>query len=172
MGNVTVFSPQNIGTSDIKGIEANFKYSPFNKITFNGDFNYNFFTREGQFEDQQFDFSNDQWSTKITSKIKVNKEFDFEVTGRYESEVQTVQGRRSAQSYMDFGARYKILKGKVVLNASIRDVFASRIRESFVFGENFESSRRSQLGRFISLGVSYGFGKGEAITYGGAGRRR
>ena len=73
---------------------------------------------------------------------------------------------------MDFGARYKILKGKVVLNASIRDVFASRIRESFVFGENFESSRRSQLGRFISLGVSYGFGKGEAITYGGAGRRR
>jgi outer membrane receptor protein involved in Fe transport len=170
--NVRVFSPLNVGTADTKGLEVNFKYTPFKKITFNGDFNYNFFQREGVFGDQEFDFSNDQWGTKITSKIKAHKNLDFEITGRYSSEVQTVQGIQSANLFMDFGTRYKIAGGKIVLNLSVRDVFASRIRESFVFDDNFETYSFRQLGRFVSFGVSYGFGKGEAITYGGRGRRR
>jgi len=64
------------------------------------------------------------------------------------------------------------MKGKAVFNLSVRDVFASRIRESISQGDTFYAFSRRQLGRFISLGFSYGFGKGEAMTYGGGGRRR
>ncbi len=171
-GDVRTSSPFNIGTADTRGAELNFKYTPFRKMTLNGDVNYNFFTRTGSFNEQDFDFSNDQWSTKLTTKYKFNKSLDLEITGRLDSDIETVQGIRSGNLYYDLGARYKLLGGKVVANLSIRDVFASRVRESFVFQDSVESSSSRQLGRFISFGLSYGFGKGEAMTYGGGGRRR
>lgn len=170
--NVNVFTPENIGTNNTTGLELNFKYSPSKKITLNGDANYNLFTRKGEFEGQNFDFSSDQWSSKLTSKFKVNKSIDFEVTGRYNSEVQTVQGVRSDNLFADFGMRYKLMNGRAVFNLSVRDVFASRIRENITEGEDFYAYSFRQRGRFISLGFSYGFGKGEAMQYGGGGRRR
>ncbi len=170
--NVNVFSPENIGTNNTTGLELNFKYSPLKKVTINGDMNYNYFTRRGMFNDQIFDFSNNQWSSKLTSKFKISKSFDFELTGRYQSAVETVQGSRADNLFADLGLRYKLKKGRAVFNLSVRDVFASRIRESISEGDNFYSFSRRQLGRFISLGFSYGFGKGEAMTYGGGGRRR
>jgi len=170
--NVNIFTPENIGTNNTTGLELNFKYTPLKKLTLNGDANYNYFNRKGQFNDQLFDFSNDQWSSKLTSKLKVSKTIDFEVTGRYQSAQQTVQGSRADNLFADLGVRYKIMKGKAVFNLSVRDVFASRIRESISQGDTFYAFSRRQLGRFISLGFSYGFGKGEAMTYGGGGRRR
>ena len=169
--NVNLFSPENIGTNKTTGLELNFKYSPMKKITINGDGNFNIFQREGEFNDQVFDFTANQWSTKLTSKFKVNKSFDFEMTGQYISSVQTIQGKNSANLFGDLGLRYKILNGKAVFNLSVRDIFASRIRENVAEGDDFYAYSFRQRGRFISLGFSYGFGKGEAMTYGG-GRRR
>ena len=169
--NVNVFSPENIGTNKTTGLELNFKYSPMKKITINGDANYNVFQREGNFNDQDFDFTSDRWSSKLTSKFKVNRSFDFEVTGRYRSSVQTIQGISSANLFGDFGLRYKILNGKAVINLSVRDAFASRIRENVAESDDFYAYSYRQRGRFVSLGFSYGFGKGEAMTYGGGGRR-
>lgn len=170
--NVNVWSPENIGTNRTTGLELNFKYSPTKKVTLNGDANFNYFKREGVFNDQVFDFDADQWSSKLTSKFKMSRSFDFEVTGRYQSAVQTVQGIRAENLFADFGLRYKILKGKAVFNLSVRDVFASRVRESITEGADFYAFSRRQRGRFLALGFSYGFGKGEAMTYGGGGRRR
>ncbi|MEM8508827.1 MAG: hypothetical protein AAF717_13405, partial [Bacteroidota bacterium] len=65
----------------------------------------------------------------------------------------------------------KILKGKAVLNFSVRDAFASRIRENQIVQNDFEVFNRSFRARFVSLGFSYGFGKGEAMQYAGNKRR-
>lgn len=169
--NVSVFTPINVGTNNTTGLELNFKYSPISKITFNGDANWNYFTRKGEFNNQNFDFSSDQWSSKLTSKFKINKSFDFEVTGRYRSKEKTIQGSRAANLFADLGLRYKIMKGKGVFNFSIRDVFASRIREIVNESDDFYVYSFGQRGRFITLGFSYGFGKGEAMTYSGSRRR-
>ena len=169
--NVNVTTPQNIGTNKTTGLELNFKYTPIKVITLTGDANYNIFNRQGEFNDQNFDFVNDQWSTKITGKYKVSKAFDIEVTGRYQSEEQTIQGFISDNLFADIGMRYKINKGKMVINLSVRDVFASRVRESFADTDAFYAFSTTRYGRFINLGFSYGFGKGEAMQYGG-GRRR
>jgi hypothetical protein len=73
-------------------------------------------------------------------------------------------------TFADLGLRKKISKGKLVLNFSIRDIFASRNREIMTYGQDFYLYSNSLRGRFITLGLSYGFGKGEAMTY--SGRRR
>lgn len=168
---VTTTLPINVGTRKSTGAELNFKYSPIRKLTFNGDFNYFMFIREGLFLDQNFDFSADQWSAKITTKYKYNRDLDFEITNRYQSDEVTLQGTQTGNFTSDLGLRYKIMKGRAVFNFSVRDIFASRIRETFVDQPTFSTYSRRLRGRFITFGFSYGFGKGEAMRFGG-GRRR
>jgi outer membrane receptor protein involved in Fe transport len=169
--NVSLTMPFNIGTRNSTGVDFNFKYTPMDKWTLTGDANYNIFVRNGQLNDQTFDFDASQYSGKLTSKVKFNKQFEMEATGRYNSSVQTIQGEVADNLFADLGARYKILNGRGVLNLSVRDIFASRIRESFAVQGDFFSFGRSLRGRFITLGFSFGFGKGEAMQY-SSGRRR
>jgi len=70
----------------------------------------------------------------------------------------------------DLGLRKKLMKGKAVFNFSVRDIFASRVSETEVLQDDFYAYSRNLRGRFITLGFSYGFGKGEAMQY--SGRRR
>jgi outer membrane receptor protein involved in Fe transport len=168
--NVTVSRPENIGINKAAGLETNFKYTVSKSITLNGDFNYNIFQREGVFSDQVFDFSADQWTGELTIKSKISKSFDVEISGQHESRIQTVQGIRSANTFANVGLRYKILDGKGVFNFSIRDLFASRIDKLTIDNEDFFLYSERQRGRFVTLGFSYGFGKGEAMQF--SGRRR
>ncbi|MEX1192407.1 MAG: TonB-dependent receptor [Brumimicrobium sp.] len=169
-GNVSVTTPINVGTSGTAGLEVNAKYDINKWLTLTGDFNYGYFTRRGIFNDQNFDFSGDKYSAELKSKIKLNGGFDLEFTGNYQSEYETVQGIRSGFAHMDAGIRKKINDGKFVLNLSVRDIFASRIRELTVNqGDNYFYTFE-QRGRFITFGVSYGFGKGEAMSYSGRAR--
>ena len=168
--NVSVTTPENIGTSNTTGIEVNFKYSPLNWLTFNGDFNYGFFIRNGDFEGQSFDFNGNKWTSRLTGKVKLPADFEFELTGNYQSGYQTVQSDISGFSFADLGLRKKIAKGKLVIDLSIRDIFETRIRESVIEQPEFYLYSYDTRGRFFTLGLSYGFGKGEAMTYSG-GRR-
>jgi len=169
--NVNTFRPENIGTNNATGIEFNAKYSPVNWLTLNGDFNYSQFKREGIFDSSVFDFNGDQWSSKLMTKVKLPSDIDLEMTGNYQSSYQTVQSEVSDNLFMDLGIRKNILKGKAVLNMSIRDVFASRVNESQIAQADFEVYNRRQRGRFVAFGFSYGFGKGEAMQYSGQRRR-
>jgi outer membrane receptor protein involved in Fe transport len=169
--NVSTFKPENIGTNKATGIEFNAKYSPAKWLTLNGDFNYNKFQRDGVFETTVFDFGNDQWSSKLMSKIKLPADFDLEMTGNYQSSYQTVQSAVSDNLFMDLGLRKNIMKGKAVLNLSVRDLFASRVDESQIAQADYEVYNRRQRGTFLALGFSYGFGKGEAMQYSGQRRR-
>jgi hypothetical protein len=157
--------PENIGTNQSTGLEVNGKYQPARWLSFNGDLNYNYFNRQGEWQDVNFDFTADQWSGKLTAKLKLPEGFDVEFTGHYRSQVETVQGSRAGNEWLDLGMRKKILGGKGVINFSVRDVFVSRIEENFVNQPDFSVYNRRFRGRFVTLGFSYGFGKGEAMEY-------
>mgnify|MGYP006253003675 FL=1 len=140
------------------------------KITLLGDFNYFQFKRSGEFEQQIINFSAHQWYTKWTSKFKLGAITDIELSGQYESGYQTVQGDIKAQWYANIGMRQKLLDGRAILSFSVRDIFATRIWVNEVIQNDFYLFSRSLRGRFITVGFSYGFGKGEAMEYSGARR--
>ncbi|GAB5399218.1 MAG: outer membrane beta-barrel family protein [Aureisphaera sp.] len=169
--NVTFTTPENIGTNSSIGFETNGKYSPNKWLTLTGDFNFNYFDRVGTFEDQVFDFTGNQWSTRLGSKLGLPADIDVELTGNYRSGFEIVQGEQTGFAFMDLGVRKKIFKGKAIVNLGVRDLFASRVQERFVNQPTFETYSFGQRGRFFTFGISYGFGKGEAMTYSG-GRRR
>ncbi len=165
--NVSISRPENIGINNTTGVEFNAKYIPTKWLSFTNDLNYSRFTREGDFEGTSFDFKGDQWSTRLTGKIKLPADIDLELTGNYQSGYRTLQQEITENLFMDFGARKKIFKGKAILNLSVRDVFASRIRESITSQPDYYLRDFSQRGRFVTFGISFGFGKGEAMEFSG-----
>lgn len=168
--NVNISTKQNVGTNNKTGLELNGKYSPTKWLTITGDFNYGMFQRRGVFQSSNFDFNGQQWQSKMMLKFKLPASIDFEVNPQYQSGYKTVQGVSSGFAFVDLGIRKKIWKGKMVLNLGVRDLFASRIRETVIDKETFYLYSFSKRGRFITFGVSYSFGKGEAMSYNG-GRR-
>jgi outer membrane receptor for ferrienterochelin and colicin len=169
-GNVSITTPRNIGTSATTGAEINAKYKATKWLTILSDFNYGYFVRRGNFNEQDFDFSGDKYTFELKTNFKLKHGFEIELSGEFQSGFETVQGFRSGFAFMDAGIRKKINDGKFVLNLSVRDIFASRIREFTVDQMDNSFYSFEQRGRFITFGVSYGFGKGEAMTY--SGRRR
>src|SRR5690606_6118931 len=97
--NVTISTPQNIGSNGAVGFETNGKYSPNRWLTLTGDFNYNYFNRDGNFEGQSFAFSGDQWSSKLGTKLKLPADIDVELTGNYRSGYETIQGEISGFAF-------------------------------------------------------------------------
>ena len=170
--NVNIFRPENIGTNKATGLEVNAKLEPWEWMSTNVDFNYNYFDRYGELEGTLFDFSADQWTTRSTTRFKLPANLDLEASIQYESRFQTVQGEQDEMLFLDLGARKKIMKGKGVIHVSVRDVFASRIQKSTVDQADFYVFSRRLRGRFVTLGLSYGFGKGEAMSYSGSKGRR
>lgn len=168
--NIRTYRPENIGTKKSPGAEFNLKYNPKRWFTLNGNTNFNYFTRRGEFDGQEFDFEGSRWSSKWTTSFKLKKDVDIEFTGNYQSSYKTIQGSTSDQFFIDLGLRKKILKNKGVINLAVRDLLASRIREQTVLQNDTYSYNRNYRGRFITVGFSYGFGKGEAMEY--AGKRR
>ncbi|MEZ5042179.1 MAG: TonB-dependent receptor [Saprospiraceae bacterium] len=166
--NISTSTPLNIGTNRATGVEFNGKYNFSKWLTINGDFNYNYFDREGTFEARSFDFTADQWSARMTAKLKLPAQIDFEITGNYRSRVQSFQRLTSDYAFADLGIRKKIMKGKTILNLSIRDLFSSQIRESEANQPGFYLYNWDQRGgRYVTFGISYGFGKGEAMEFSG-----
>lgn len=165
--NVNYSKPVNVGTNQATGLEYNAKYSPWKWLTLNGDFNYNYFNRQGVLEGRSFDFKSDRWTSQVMAKLGLAGDLDVELTTAYESGYQTVQSQISSQFYTDLGVRKKILKGRGVINLSVRDIFASRVFESETEELNFYLYSKRQRGRFAIIGFSYGFGKGEAMEFAG-----
>ncbi|WP_196885316.1 outer membrane beta-barrel family protein [Aureivirga sp. CE67] len=166
-GLVYITQPENIGTNAATGLELNMKYNPFRWFTLTGNFNYNYFDRKGDYEETSFDFTGDRFTSRMTGKFKLPAKFDLEVSGNYSSKYKTLQGENNDNLFANLGVRKKILKGKMVLNLSVRDVFASRVFESFRNIDGNTVSSTYKRGRFVTFGVSFGFGKGEAMEFSG-----
>jgi outer membrane receptor protein involved in Fe transport len=167
---VVISTPENIGTNRKTGLSMDGKYTPVKWLSFNGDINFGAYVRQGNYNNESFDISGNQWSGRLTSKIKFPADFDLEISGNYHSSRKTIQGSNQGSAFANIGLRKKILKGKFVVNASIQDAFKSRKRESYVYQSDYTSYSFSERGRYYKIGISYSFGKGEAMYYYGGKR--
>ena len=168
--NVNVTKPVNIGTTDAVGLEFNGKYTVTRWLTLSTDLNYFTFERAAVLDGRDLSFGADRLTGRLVSKLRLPADFDVEVTGNLRSREITVQGRERGFAWLDAGVRKKVLGGKVVVSAGVRDALASRVQVNTVRTPGFSIRNERFRGRFWTLGVSYAFGKGEAMEF--AGRRR
>jgi outer membrane receptor protein involved in Fe transport len=168
---VNITMPMNIGTNQVTGLEVNGKVTPADWWSINADFNYNYFDRTGTYESAPFGFTSSQWSSKLTNKFDLPADFTLELVGDYRSSFQTFQRTNKGYALADIGIRKKIIKGKVMVNFSVRDAFASRVQENEIVSTDFSQYSYRRRGRFVTFGISYGFGKGEAMEFSSNKRR-
>ncbi len=169
--NISTSIPKNVGVNNATGVEFNGKYSLNNWFNINGDFNFNYFDRKGFFNTSSFDFSGNQWSSRLTTMFKLPAEIEMEVSGNYRSKYKTLQQEVYDNYFANFGLRKKVFKGKAILNLSIRDIFSTRRFNNVTIQPNFYTSDFRKRGRFVTFGISFGFGKGEAMEFSSAKRR-
>lgn len=169
--NVNITMPINVGTRDKVGVEVNGKYDVASWFNLWGDFNYGYFSRNAVYDDRNISFTGAQWNGRISTKFKLPADFEFELTSNYQSGYETIQGDVSGYAFFDAGLRKKVMNGKIVMSLGVRDMFAGRIRESVIQQSDYYLYNFSQRGAFLTFGISYGFGKGEAMSYSG-GRHR
>lgn len=170
--NISTTLPLNIGTNKTYGYEMSGKFTANKKLSFTGDFNYNYEDRSIDFNEDVFDFTADRWTGRLRAKMKLPSDIDMEVTGSYRSRTKNFQSIYFGYTTVDLGMRKKLMKGQTILSLSVRDLFASRVRNGETNNDRFFSSSFSQRGRFVSFGISYGFGKGEAMEFSGNKGRR
>ncbi|MEQ6121582.1 TonB-dependent receptor [Reichenbachiella sp. MALMAid0571] len=165
---LTITKPYNLGTSNNTGLELNASVDPLKWWSIALDGNWVSFSRTGTLESNDFDFSNTSWSSQLTNKFKFPFDIEAEVRVDYQSKVEGVQGISDDRIYADFGVKKKFMKGRAVVNFSVRDVFKSRkyinISDQDTFYRYNERLRGAQQ---AVLGFSYGFGKGDAMEFSG-----
>ncbi len=168
MDSLTSSTPQNVGLSNNLGIEVNAQMEPTKWLSLLGDFNWTYFNRSGTFENQSFEFSNDKWTARITSKFKFANDLSGEIRLRYRSEEERIQSIIRDNAYLDLGIKKKLFKGRTVVNLVVRDVFSARRFISITDQPDFFALSDNQRDiRRIVLGISYGFGKGDAMEFSG-----
>lgn len=164
----TISTKDNVGNNYSTGLELNSKLSPAKWLSFMVDANYNYYSREGDYEETSFDFSNNTYSGRLTTKLKLPSDYDVEMRLRHNSDYEDVQNYYEARTTIDLGIRKKIIKGRGIIHLNVSDLLRSNIRTSISDQPDFyRYDKRQRDGRRVILGFSYGFGEGEAMEFSG-----
>lgn len=165
--NVSYTSPQNIGSSNNLGVEVTAKITPLKWLSFLADGNWIYFDRKGSFQESTFNFNSQRWEARLQTNIKLPWEMEFQWSMRYQSAEKDVFQEELDNYFANAGLRKKLFKKRGVINLSVRDVFSTRRFTTQARTDSYYFYSNRQRGRYIVLGFSYSFGKGEAMEFSG-----
>jgi len=136
--------PANLGEEDAFGVETNFTYDPFHWLHINGNANLYRSIVTGSYEGRSM--NRDALSTRfqLATRVKVRKDLELQLRGFYRAPENTPQGRRLSMYAVDFGANWRILQGKGIVNLSVRDLFNTRKFRGITEGAEFYSQTEFQ----------------------------
>jgi outer membrane receptor for ferrienterochelin and colicins len=172
---VILSRPINLGKEQKFGFEFTLNYTPFKWWRLNSNFNlYNVKTTgentytdtNGNLVTQNLDNKANTWFARISSKVTLPSKIDWQLTGMYNGEQKTAQGKNLGQFGMNTSFSKDILKDKATVAFNISDVFNSRIMKSYTYLENAATlERQTSYGemqfrrRQFNLSFTYRFNK-------------
>ncbi len=168
--------PYNIGTESRYGLDLNFTYDPFPWLKLlgsvdlfgydsNGSFTYNYnlngvpMTRTLSYEGNGF-----STRTRLTTTFRLDKTFSMQFQGFYRGGQKTATTKQDPMYALNFGATKTIWNGNGTLGFNIQDIFDTRNRTFYSFGDNFERKSYMQwMPRQFSLSLTYRFKQGDKV---------
>lgn len=130
--------PINLAVQDAYGFEFNLNYDVTKWYTLNANLNVFYAVTTGDYEGVDYGNQNFSSSGRLTNRVSF-WESDLQLSYNFRAPQTTTQGRTLAINTMDFAWSRDVLKGNATLTFSIRDVFNSRIRRSYAYGEDWET---------------------------------
>lgn len=105
---------------------------------------------------------NFQWNGRAMTTFKFWKNAEIQLSYRYNSKMEYLQGYIKPMHGLDIGAKKDFLKNKATLALNVSDIFNTRVFEIVNNGSTFESiSTRRWESRVFTINFSYRFGKSE-----------
>ncbi|MGE6355431.1 TonB-dependent receptor domain-containing protein [Flavobacterium sp. NPDC079362] len=172
---VILSRPINLGREQKYGFEFTLNYTPFKKWRVNSNFNlYNVKTTgENTYTDtngnvvvQNLNNQANTWFARINSKLTLPYKIDWQLSGVYNGEQKTAQGKNLGQFAMNTAFSKDVLKDKATVAFNISDIFNSRIMRSYTYLQN-DTTLESQTSysemqfrkRQFNLSFTYRFNK-------------
>ncbi|MFB9076658.1 TonB-dependent receptor domain-containing protein [Flavobacterium procerum] len=167
---VILSRPINLGKEQKFGFEFTFNYTPYKWWKLNSNFNfYNVnSTGENSYTDfvtgevitQNLDNKANSWFARVSSKVTLPYKIDWQLTGMYNGEQKTAQGKNLGQFGMNTSLSKDVMKDKGTIAFNISDIFNSRVMKSYTYFLNQTSYGEMQWRRRqFNLSFTYRFNK-------------
>ncbi|MCF2443459.1 TonB dependent receptor [Dyadobacter sp. CY345] len=140
----TTVTPVNLSTGDSYGFEFNLTYDPFDWWKWAANANVFRAQNQGVYNDIILKSDTYSWTSRISSRLTLFKNIDFQSSLNYRAPRRTTQGRELSQYAIDLGLSRDILKGRGTVTASVRDLFNSRKRRSITENAGYYSESEFQ----------------------------
>lgn len=100
------------------------------------------------------------WNFRVQSGFKFWKNTDLQLSYRYNSRINFLQGYIRPMHNLDIGLKKDILKNKATIALNVQDLFNTRVFYVVTSGSNFEGSAdRRWESRIFTANFTYKFGK-------------
>lgn len=148
--------PVNLGIQNAYGVELNFNYDFLKWLRYDVSLNFYQAITEGEYLEENF-YSNARTMTGRTStKFKLPKALDMQLSFFYRAPRATTQGRRDAMYSLDAGISKDILNNNGTLILNGRDLLNTRKFSGYSEGPDFYSEEESVWrNRQITLTFNY-----------------
>jgi outer membrane receptor for ferrienterochelin and colicins len=166
---IILSKPINLGKEQKFGFEFTLNYTPYKWWRINSNFNlYNvkttgsnsYIDATGVEVVQNLDNQANSWYARINSKLTLPYKIDWQLTGMYNGEQKTAQGKNLGQFGMNTAFSKDILKDKATVAFNISDIFNSRKMRSYTYLEDQTSYSEMQFRkRQFNLSFTYRFNK-------------
>lgn len=164
--------PINLGTDDRYGLDLNFNWDATKWLKFLGNVDLFGYNTKGIYSGPELagkapmSFEGSGFSTRarLTSTVKLDKTFSFQLQGFYRGAQKTTNQDRNDMYALNFGASKTIWKGDGTLSFNIQDIFNTRAMRSTTNTADF--SRESYMQwqpRQFAVSLTYRFKQGEKI---------
>ncbi|MFT7035418.1 MAG: outer membrane receptor protein involved in Fe transport [Cyclobacteriaceae bacterium] len=130
---------QNLARRNSYGLEFTANKDLFDWWKVNGSFNFYRSITDGQVGEQTLNADNYTWSTRVNSKITIQKTIDFQTNFSYRGPSESTQGTRKSYYTLDVGLSKDVFNNKGTIIASIQDVFNTSKYRYTNFGDTFYS---------------------------------
>ncbi|MFL9832489.1 TonB-dependent receptor domain-containing protein [Chryseobacterium terrae] len=164
--------PINLGTDDRYGLDLNFNWDATKWLKFLGNVDLFGYNTKGIYSGPELagkapmSFEGSGFSTRarLTSTVKLDKTFSFQLQGFYRGAQKTTNQDRNDMYALNFGASKTIWKGDGTISFNIQDIFNTRAMRSTTNTADF--SRESYMQwqpRQFAVSLTYRFKQGEKI---------
>ncbi|WP_187696520.1 TonB-dependent receptor domain-containing protein [Xanthovirga aplysinae] len=155
---VLITKPINLDHENRIGFELSTTYTPYKWLRLSGELNYYSYQQRGDFNDQNFDFDDSSWFTRISSRVKLPSNFTLQASYNFRGENESAQTIIKSRYFMDLGMSKNLLRNNATLTLNVRNLLNSREEYLTRTGENFNyQSHRKIKGPRYSLTFNYRF---------------
>lgn len=135
--NVTLHSVENVGKDYSLGTEILFNFNLFKIWGINLIGNIYDYRIEGVLYDRPFSRSSFNWSNRLNNSLKLTRNTQIQLNGRYNSKRVTSQGESSDFITLDLALRQDFFDKQLTATLQIRDVLGTAKREFTSSGPDF-----------------------------------